>query len=205
MPHLRALSAAFVALFAAVTPFATLTTLTTFVVRAARAARGVSGAVAAVVAALAGGLLAPYPAAAAAAQPSAPMPLPRPSAGDTGTGTGAADTASRPDRLTITVEDTGDRTLDGTYRLRCRPAGGDHPDPRAACDALERATAHGDPFRPVRADSKCTRIYGGPATARITGTWHGRPVDARFRRTDGCEIDRWNKLEPVLPKTVSAG
>jgi hypothetical protein len=43
--------------------------------------------------------------------------------------------------------------------------------------------------------------YGGPATARITGTWHGRPVDATYKRTDGCEISRWQGLVPVLPAT----
>jgi hypothetical protein len=42
-------------------------------------------------------------------------------------------------------------------------------------------------------------VYGGPATARVTGMWQGRGVDASFERTDGCEIARWNALVPALP------
>ena len=45
----------------------------------------------------------------------------------------------------------------------------------------------------------CTQQYGGPATARVTGTWQGQHVDATFDRTNGCEIARWNTLRPVLP------
>jgi hypothetical protein len=41
--------------------------------------------------------------------------------------------------------------------------------------------------------------YGGPATARITGTWAGRPVDGRYDRSNGCQIARWNDLVPLLP------
>jgi hypothetical protein len=47
----------------------------------------------------------------------------------------------------------------------------------------------------------CTMLYGGPATAHVTGTWAGRPVDARFDRADGCEIARWDALVPLLPET----
>ena len=41
-------------------------------------------------------------------------------------------------------------------------------------------------------------LYGGPQTATVTGTYRGRPVDASFDRTDGCAIDRWNKVDIVL-------
>lgn len=46
-------------------------------------------------------------------------------------------------------------------------------------------------------------IYGGPATAHVTGTWAGRPVDSRFDRADGCQIARWDALVPLLPGTRS--
>lgn len=49
--------------------------------------------------------------------------------------------------------------------------------------------------------------YGGPATARITGTWAGRPVDATYDRTNGCAIARWDRMVPLLPepgRTVGA-
>jgi hypothetical protein len=45
----------------------------------------------------------------------------------------------------------------------------------------------------------CTQNYGGPETARIVGTWAGRPVDARFSKRNGCEIGRWWTLTGLLP------
>ena len=70
------------------------------------------------------------------------------------------------------------------------------PDPAAACAALEGGARY---LRPVPADLACTEIYGGPETARLTGTWRGTPVDASFSRTDGCQIARWNGLAGLLP------
>jgi hypothetical protein len=51
-----------------------------------------------------------------------------------------------------------------------------------------------DIFEPVPADRACTELYGGPQTATVRGTWGGETVDATFERTDGCEIDRWDRL-----------
>ncbi|MEU6661731.1 SSI family serine proteinase inhibitor [Streptomyces sp. NPDC046821] len=105
------------------------------------------------------------------------------------------------DHLQIAVSGAGDGR-DGTYELECGPVGGNHPQPGDACDRLDQMSASGqDPFAPVPADAQCTMQYGGSATARITGTWHGRPVDATYKRTDGCEISRWQGLVPVLPAT----
>ncbi|MGV9882482.1 SSI family serine proteinase inhibitor [Streptomyces sp. NPDC003006] len=105
------------------------------------------------------------------------------------------------DRLTITVTDSGGDG-EGTYELRCHPTGGTHPAAKAACARLDEVTVYGtDPFAPVPAGAMCTRQYGGPATAHIKGTWQGRPVDATYTRGDGCEISRWDRLAPVLPRT----
>ncbi|MFD9302642.1 SSI family serine proteinase inhibitor [Streptomyces sp. NPDC060048] len=106
-----------------------------------------------------------------------------------------------PDRLTIAVSDTGNPLADGEYRLECNPPGGNHPRAEAACDRLETLTREGkNPFAPEEKRQMCTMVDGGRATARITGTWHGRRVESEFRRTNGCEISRWNDLEPVLPR-----
>ncbi|MET8134846.1 SSI family serine proteinase inhibitor [Streptomyces sp. NPDC006290] len=103
------------------------------------------------------------------------------------------------DRLTVTVHDVGGGA-DGTFELACHPAGGSHPHAAEACDRLDRMTTWGkDTFAPVPPDTLCTMQYGGPATAHVTGTWAGRPVDARYDRSNGCEISRWNALEPLLP------
>ncbi|MDG5807573.1 SSI family serine proteinase inhibitor [Streptomyces ossamyceticus] len=103
------------------------------------------------------------------------------------------------DRLVVTVRGAGDG-VDGRFELRCHPQGGSHPHTRDACGQLDRRTVWGkDPFAPVAPGTVCTMLYGGPATARVTGIWAGRPVDARFDRGNGCEITRWNSLVPVLP------
>jgi hypothetical protein len=82
------------------------------------------------------------------------------------------------------------------WRLRCDPVGGSLPRPAAAC---RRLGALGRPFAPVPKDVGCTQIYGGPQVARVTGTFERRRVWAKFRRTDGCEIARWNRVRFLFP------
>ncbi|PRH76361.1 hypothetical protein C6N75_26050 [Streptomyces solincola] len=111
-----------------------------------------------------------------------------------------------PDKLTITVADSGNPAADGTFELECgtRTAEGTHPRAKGACDRLKELADEGrDPFAPVAEGTMCTMQHGGPATAHITGTWHGKDVDARFSRGDGCEIARWDALKPVLPMARS--
>ena len=69
--------------------------------------------------------------------------------------------------LTIVVNTGSGSTK--TWRLTCNPPGGTHPDPEAACRALESNGAVALP--PVPGDKACTQIYGGPESASITGTW----------------------------------
>ncbi|MCQ6555979.1 subtilase-type protease inhibitor [Streptomyces sp. C10-9-1] len=152
-------------------------------------------ALTAAVSAAALGAAAPAPAAVAD-----PLPLPLPVLGLTGDAPGSARTA--PDELTVVVSRTGYARTDGRYRLECDPVGGTHPAARSACARLDEIARSGrDPFAPVPRGRMCTQQYGGSATARITGTWQGRPVDASFDRSNGCEISRWRSLEPVLPNT----
>ena len=47
---------------------------------------------------------------------------------------------------------------------------------------------------PVPRDVMCTQIYGGPEQALVTGPLDGRKVWARFKRTNGCETARWDRL-----------
>jgi hypothetical protein len=44
----------------------------------------------------------------------------------------------------------------------------------------------------------CTQIYGGPETARVTGTIDGEKVDRRFTRTNGCEIADYTRAAGLL-------
>lgn len=109
------------------------------------------------------------------------------------TGGGSTPSPGRTE-LTIAVTETrgGQPT---TWTLTCDPPGGTHPDPAAACAALDAGDAA---FAPVSADVACTEIYGGDQTARVTGNWRGEPVDATFSRANGCEIDRWDQLRDLL-------
>lgn len=118
-------------------------------------------------------------------------------------GSGGAVPPAKADRLSVTVTDSTNRAMDGSFTLGCHPSGGNHPDAAAACAALDKAVREGaDPFGPVSRDATCTMVYGGPVTARVTGSWRGRPVDADFSRANGCEISRWNALVPALPKAT---
>jgi hypothetical protein len=96
--------------------------------------------------------------------------------------------------LTVVFDDGHDSVV--TWRLTSDPSGGDHPDSGAARRAL---LAHPAALRPVPKDQLCTQIYGGPATARVTGTWQGQPVASRFSLVNGCEIARWRALTGLLP------
>lgn len=98
--------------------------------------------------------------------------------------------------LTIGLDETGGGTV-VTTTLTCAPVGGDHPDAAAACAALE-AAGGAEAFAPLPPDVMCTEQYGGPQTATVTGTVDGERVDADFSRINGCEIDRWNALAPLL-------
>ncbi|WP_191875095.1 SSI family serine proteinase inhibitor [Streptomyces filipinensis] len=107
------------------------------------------------------------------------------------------------DHLTVVVRQAGSGR-DGTYELSCHPAGGSHPDAAEACRVLDEHTRWGkDLFAPVAPGTTCTMLYGGPATARVTGTWAGRRVAAGYDRSNGCEIGRWDGLVPLLPRLGS--
>ncbi|MEV6309743.1 SSI family serine proteinase inhibitor [Streptomyces sp. NPDC051840] len=102
--------------------------------------------------------------------------------------------------LTVTVSESGNPAANGTFELECDPAGGTHPEAQRACDLLDEAAESGEnPFVATDRNAMCTQQMGGPASARVQGTWQGESVDARFSQANGCEISRWNNLVPVLP------
>ena len=70
------------------------------------------------------------------------------------------------------------------------------PAPGDTCDQLD---ALDDPFAPVPEGAICTLIYGGPQVAEVRGTYRGETVDARFNRTNGCEIQRWDRVAFLFP------
>ena len=119
-----------------------------------------------------------------------------------GTSRGSASDASNSpgaaERNLVVQVDRGDGTPVERYTLACGDeARGDHPQPAAACARVLRME---EPFRPLPADSVCTQQYGGPQTARVTGTWQGDPVDLELSRVDGCAISQWDALVPLVPE-----
>ena len=53
-------------------------------------------------------------------------------------------------------------------------------------------------FDPVPPGSACTEIYGGPDVVTIEGELDGERVTARLVRTNGCEIERFDRFVPLL-------
>ena len=121
--------------------------------------------------------------------PAPPAPAPLPS----GPGKGEAE-------LAITVKPSQDGTA-VSYTLVCKEgapaAESQHPGAAAACAALKENAAILNAPGP-RKDVSCTQQYGGPQVAVVTGWFLARRVHTEFRRTDGCEIARWQAMAPLL-------
>lgn len=93
----------------------------------------------------------------------------------------------------------GDLGTTRVWRLRCDPPRGTHPHAQQACAALARLErAQPDPFAPIPSNLMCSQIYGGADVAHVTGTYRGRPVNARYDRTNGCAVARWERMAAVL-------
>ena len=98
--------------------------------------------------------------------------------------------------LRVTYSDVAKPNESITWTLRCNPARGSLPRPARACS---RVTAGGARlFARLPRNIVCTEIYGGPQRARVVGTVNGRRIFATFARSNGCEIDRWQRISPWL-------
>jgi len=109
-------------------------------------------------------------------------------------GASATDSASLRIVAHADGRDPSSRTV---WTLRCGPVGGSHPARAAACRRL--AIVGRRAFLPLPADTACTQIFGDDRTALVTGKVDGRSVWARFSRSDGCRIARYDNLRPILP------
>ena len=115
---------------------------------------------------------------------------------------GSDSSAGTSDATSLTVTFWPDGPQGGTKRtwsLRCAPASGTLARPAAACRRL--AAGGTELFAGVPKDVVCTQIYGGPQTGRVVGTLQGERVSAAFSRSDGCQIERWERVSPwLLPR-----
>jgi hypothetical protein len=99
--------------------------------------------------------------------------------------------------LDISVSIGGKEAPTRVWTLRC-PTGGTLPDAELACKNLDRLD---DPFGRLPKSFACAEIYGGPQVAIVEGTFRGKAVNARFSRTDGCQIARWNRVLFLFPSS----
>lgn len=106
----------------------------------------------------------------------------------------------RPDLLRVTY-DNGHGVVT-SRSLRCHPSGGSLRGTSGACRRLD---ALGGPVGSTPKREMCSMVFGGPQTARVTGTWHGRRVDQSYNRSNGCQTSRWQRMEPVLPAIGGGG
>lgn len=128
-------------------------------------------------------------------------------ASSTPTATGSAAPTSQPTtpgqgnaELSIALLEAPDAALKA-FTLVCTAgtpaAESDHPSAAEACTAIKDNPALLSPA-PTKTDQACTMQYGGPATAKVTGSVDGKEVTAAFSRTDGCQIALWDAAKSVL-------
>jgi hypothetical protein len=95
--------------------------------------------------------------------------------------------------LVVSVDSDGREGSNPVREAEVRCADGDDSP---ACRAI--ADLQAEDFAPPPDNIACTQQYGGPDTATVRGTLRGEQIDARFSRTDGCEITRWEEVAPLL-------
>jgi hypothetical protein len=96
--------------------------------------------------------------------------------------------------LRVSVRPEGSGGSERVRRVECASLGEEAIDPRCrALGALEPRD-----LGPVPGRTACAQIYGGPATARVTGELRGVRVSASFDLTDSCEIARWRRNAALL-------
>jgi hypothetical protein len=90
---------------------------------------------------------------------------------------------------------------------------GDGGEPEASAEVSCTSTSHcpagasgleAEDFEPVPPQTACTEIFGGPDTATVSGTIDGEAVEATLTRSNGCEIERFDRFTPLL-KELFAG
>jgi hypothetical protein len=110
---------------------------------------------------------------------------------DVGTqGAGSTGTLAK---LVVTVDADGARGEQQPRELKLDCAA---PTDSQACGAAAGVSAAD--LQKTPGDTACTQIFGGPEEATIKGEIRGDPVDASFKRSDGCEITRWDRVKALL-------
>jgi hypothetical protein len=102
---------------------------------------------------------------------------------DEGSGDGGTAT-----ELSVTLDPDGPgRQEAATEVIQCETGDG------SECGRLEPAD-----FAPIDPQTACTEIYGGPDELHVEGTVAGDEVNTTMTRANGCEIERFDRLVPLL-------
>jgi hypothetical protein len=94
--------------------------------------------------------------------------------------------------------DAGDTGADLRVTVHPKGPGGPARERTVSCEGGGGCGVRAEDLAPVPSDTACAQIYGGPATATVTGTLRGERVSARFNLTDSCEIERWRRASVLL-------
>ncbi len=134
------------------------------------------------------------------AVPSALPPVPTMPTPTTSTSASPTSTAAAEVDLSINLTDAPDATP-REFRLvadgSTPSADSTLPDPAAALAAVKQYGAELF-FKLPDPNRICIDQYGGPEVAVVTGWLDGKPVNATFKRTNGCEISSWQALAPLF-------
>jgi hypothetical protein len=96
--------------------------------------------------------------------------------------------------LRVIVKPEGSDGPQRVRRVECAVLGEDAIDPR--CRLLGGLEPRD--LDPVPRRTACAQVYGGPATAEVTGQLRGVRVSAEFDLSDACEIARWRRNAALL-------
>jgi hypothetical protein len=96
--------------------------------------------------------------------------------------------------LRVTVKPEGPGGPERIRRVECAALGEDAIDPR--CRLLGGLEPRD--LDPIPRRAACAQVYGGPATAHVTGQLRGVRVAAEFDLSDACEIARWRRNAALL-------
>jgi hypothetical protein len=117
-----------------------------------------------------------------------------PSGGAQASGDSSASTTSAA-KVSLTIVQTGgsDSTAK-RWTLRCEPAGGNVPDPAAACGRLLQ---HRTIFSPSPRHVMCPMIMADARSYIVYGTFLGQKVHQTIV-DGGCSLARWSQLNQVF-------
>jgi Subtilisin inhibitor-like len=116
------------------------------------------------------------------------------SSGSPSSSTSAAGTTSAA-KVSLTIELTAGKDVTAKrWTLRCEPAGGNYPDPPAACAKLSRLQTI---LNPAPVHIMCPMIMADASSYIVYGTILGKKVHETIP-DGGCSLSRWNELKGIF-------